>query len=190
MTATTASSTPADKPACVDCVSGGTLAANGLCCRDFRSALGRFATGVTIVTAISPEGKPMGVTISSFNSVSLDPPLILWSLSRNSPKLAAFSQASHYAINVLAADQRGLSNRFASRAEDRFADVPVRAGLGAAPLIEGCCAWFECTPEACHPGGDHIIFVGRVERFARGAATSPLVFFDGAYCWLDMDEAD
>ncbi len=158
--------------------------------REFRNALGRFATGITIVTALGPDEKPIGVTISSFNSVSLDPPLILWSLSTNSPSLEAFRQANRYAINVLAADQRGLSNRFASRSDDRFADVPVHAGLDAPPLIDGCCAWFECTPEAHYPGGDHLIFLGRVERFARGDATSPLVFFDGAYCWLDMDESD
>ncbi len=158
--------------------------------REFRNALGRFATGITIVTALGPEGKPLGVTISSFNSVSLDPPLVLWSLSANSPKLEAFRQAERYAINVLAADQRGLSNRFASRNDDRFADVPVRAGLAGTPLVDGCCAWFECAHEAHYPGGDHVIFLGRVERFARGEATSPLVFFDGTYCWLDMDEAD
>lgn len=190
MTETTDSPAPTVGPACDECATGGTLTSKGLCCRDFRNALGRFATGVTVVTALNAEGKPIGVTISSFNSVSLDPPLVLWSLSTNSPKLEAFRQASHYAINVLAADQRGLSNRFASRAEDRFADVPVRRGQGGTPLIEGCCAWFECTHEAHYPGGDHIIFVGRVEGFARGEATSPLVFFDGAYCWVDMDETD
>lgn len=190
MTETTDSPTRTGRPACAECDNGGTLMSKGLCCRDFRSALGRFATGVTVVTALNSEGKPIGVTISSFNSVSLDPPLVLWSLSNNSPKLEAFRQASHYAINVLAADQRGLSNRFASRADDRFADVPVRAGLGGTPLIEGCCAWFECTHEAHYPGGDHVIFVGHVEDFARGESTSPLVFFDGAYCWIDMDEAD
>lgn len=190
MTETTDPSARADKPACGECTSGSALTSKGLCCRDFRSTLGRFPTGVTIVTALNAEGKPIGVTISSFNSVSLDPPLILWSLSRISPKLEAFRQASHYAINVLAADQRGLSNRFASRADDRFADVHVRAGLSGVPLIDGCCAWFECTPEAHYPGGDHLIFVGRVERFAQGEATSPLVFYDGAYCWIDMDEAD
>ena len=190
MTETTASPVRSEKPACGDCTSGSVLNAKGLCCRDFRGALGRFATGVTIVTALNPEGKPIGVTISSFNSVSLDPPLILWSLSKNSPKLEAFRQASHYTINILAADQRVLSNRFASRAEDRFADVPVLEGLGGVPRIDGCCAWFECTHESQYPGGDHLIFIGHVERFAQGDATSPLVFFDGAYCWIDMDEAD
>lgn len=156
----------------------------------FRETLGRFPTGVTIVTALSPEGLPIGVTISSFNSVSLDPPLILWSLSTNSPKLEAFRRAQRYAVNVLASGQRDLSNRFASRAEDRFADVSVHSGIDDTPLIDGCCAWFECTQEAQHPGGDHLIFVGRVERFAQGKNEAPLVFFDGAYHRIDDNPAD
>ncbi len=159
-------------------------------CRDFRRTLGSFATGITVITALGRDGQPLGMTISSFNSVSLDPPLILWSLSLSSPSLEAFRNASHYAVNVLSAEQEQLSNRFASRNGNRFADVDVRAGLAGVPLIEGCCAWFECTQHAHYPGGDHVIFVGRVECFARGEATSPLVFFDGAYCWVDMDEAD
>ena len=177
-------------PACLDCNSGSVLTSRGQCCRDFRSTLGRFATGVTIVTARSPEGDAVGVTISSFNAVSLDPPLILWSLSTHSPKLEAFKRASHYAVNVLTAEQRSLSDRFASRAQDRFADLPVRAGLGGVPLIEGCCAWFECTNETQYPGGDHLIFVGHVERFTQGEAVSPLLFFDGTYRWLDAHAPD
>ena len=156
----------------------------------FRETLGRFPTGVTIVTALSPEGLPIGVTISSFNSVSLDPPLILWSLSTNSPKLEAFRRAEHYAVNVLASDQRDLSNRFASRTEDRFAEVPVFTGLGGIPLIEDCCAWFECTQEAQHPGGDHLIFIGHVQRFAHRKENSPLVFFDGAYHRIERAVSD
>lgn len=190
MTDTNTPTNRPEKPACEACNSGGVLTAKGLCCKDFRETLGRFPTGVTIVTALSPDGTPIGVTISSFNSVSLDPPLILWSLATNSPKLEAFRQASHYAINVLGSNQRELSNRFASRAEDRFADVPVLDGQGGVPLIEGCCAWFECTQEAQYPGGDHLIFIGHVQRFAQGEDASPLVFFDGAYHRLDLEEAD
>ena len=160
---------------CVNCISGGTLAPQGICCRDLRATLGRFPTGVTIVTALAQDGRPTGVTISSFNSVSLDPPLILWSLSQHSPKLDDFRHAERYAINVLSAGQRALSDRFASRMGDRFADVPVHSGLGGTPLIDGCCAWFECTQEAQHPGGDHLVFVGRVERFACGESTSPAI---------------
>ena len=176
---------PLSSADCINCVSGGTLAPQGICCRDLRATLGRFPTGVTIVTALSKEGHAAGVTISSFNSVSLDPPLILWSLSQHSPKLDVFRHVERYAINVLSAGQRALSDRFASRMGDRFADVSVHAGLGGTPLIDGCCAWFECTQEAQHPGGDHLVFVGRVERFAPGESTSPLVFFNGAYRQLE-----
>ena len=109
-------------------------AAGGSSSRDFRSTLGRFATGVTVVTALTPDEQPIGVTISSFNSVSLDPRLILWSLSVESPKLEAFREASHFAVNVLATDQRNISNRFASRDRDRFADLPVLPGLGITGL--------------------------------------------------------
>lgn len=149
--------------------------------RDLRTALGSFATGVTVITALAPDGERIGLTISSFNSVSLDPPLILWSLSLSSPKLEAFSRASHYAVNILAADQRWLSDRFAGRDSDRFADLPQHVGLCGAPLIDGCCAWFECANEAHYPGGDHRIFVGRVERFVHNEAASPLVFHNGRY---------
>lgn len=153
--------------------------------REFRNALGRFATGVTVVTALDLDAKPIGLTVSSFNSVSLAPPLILWSLSLLSPHFDAFCKAGRYAVNVLAAGQRHFSDRFATRNDDHFADLPQHVGLGGVPLIDGCCAWFECVGEAQYPGGDHIIFVGRVERFAQGAATSPLVFHSAQYRALD-----
>ncbi len=159
------------------------------CCRDFRSTLGRFATGVTVVSARSADGEPIGVTISSFNSVSLEPPLILWSLSLSSPNLEAFRNASHYAVNVLSVDQQAISDRFASRSNKSFEGIPWFAGLGGVPLIEGCCAGFECTNEAHYPGGDHLIFVGRVERFAEGQAMLPLLFHNGRYCQLDAGKA-
>jgi flavin reductase (DIM6/NTAB) family NADH-FMN oxidoreductase RutF len=155
--------------------------ANAPDCRDFRNTLGRFATGVTVITALSSAGTPVGLTISSFNSVSLDPPLILWSLSLNSPSLDSFRTASHYAVNVLSTGQQEISNRFASRVGNRFADLPCRPGLGGAPLLEGCCAWFECAPEAVYPGGDHLILVGRVERFSTGTAEAPLIFHNARY---------
>ncbi len=161
------------------CTSADALSASR--CRDFRSALGSYATGVTVMTALSSGGEPIGVTISSFNSVSLDPPLILWSLSLTSPKLAVFRGASHYAVNVLSAGQQDLSDRFASRRDDRFAGLPLQGGLGGAPLLAGCCAWFECAQEAQYPGGDHLILVGRVERFALGEEESPLIFHSARY---------
>ena len=170
----------ADLP-CETCDTGQALATKGFFCRDFRETLGSFATGVTVVTALDPAGEPIGLTISSFNSVSLDPPLILWSLSLGSPMLESFRNASHYSVNVLSADQQNLSDRFASRSNEHFADLPQRTGLGGAPLIEGCCAWFECRNEAHYPGGDHLIFVGHVERFAQGEAGSPLIFHGSRY---------
>lgn len=169
---------------CSDCPSGATLTAQGLCCRDFRRALGCFATGVTVLSTLDAEGHARGMTISSFNSVSLDPPLILWSLALDSPSLPTFRDASHYAVNVLAADQQALSNRFASRLSDRFEGVDTRSGLSGTPLLEGCCAWFECRHEATYPGGDHLIFVGRVERFAAQPGVAPLLFHAGAYARL------
>ncbi len=149
--------------------------------RDFRNALGQFATGVTVVTSVGLDGTPIGLTISSFNSVSLDPPLILWSLSLNSPNLEAFRSARYYAVNVLSATQIDISYRFASRVENRFSGLSQRSGLGGVPLIDGCCAWFECKAEAHYPGGDHVILVGRVERFSEGQAESPLIFHKAQY---------
>ena len=188
MTSTTTSEqSPANAAAdpsserCPSCDSGRTLSQQGLCCRDLRSTLGNFATGITVVTARSPSGAAIGMTISSFNSVSLEPPLILWSLSVNSPNLDAFRQASHYAVNVLSSSQKELSDRFAARTGDRFAGLALRQGLGDAPLLADCCAWFECANELQYPGGDHVIFVGRVERFAAGDNESPLVFHNGRY---------
>ena len=172
-------------PACETCENGRSLAAVGQCCRDFRKTLGAFATGITVISALSPEGKPIGVTISSFNSVSLDPPLILWSLALKSPNLEAFRNARHFAVNVLSAKQQHLSDRFASPLADRFAYIPTRTGLSGTPLLEGCCAWFECTNEVQYPGGDHLILIGRVERFAKGEADSPLLFHNGCYRQLD-----
>lgn len=178
----------ADLP-CETCDTGRELAAKGYCCRDFRNALGRFATGVTVVTALAADGEPIGVTISSFNSVSLDPPLILWSLSLQSPNLEAFRNASHYAVNVLASGQQALSDRFASRRSDRFADLPRHVGQAGVPLLDACCAWFECSHEAHYAGGDHLIFVGRVEHFAQGEA-APLIFHNGCYARLAGSDSD
>lgn len=195
MSLTTASENCPETPAavidlpCQNCDTGRVLSARGYCCRDFRSALGRFATGVTVITAKAADGSPIGVTISSFNSVSLDPPLVLWSLSLNSPNLAAFRDASHYAVNVLAAGQQDLSDRFASRRGDRFVGVSTHTGAAGVALLDGCSAWFECSNEAHYPGGDHLIFVGHVEHFAQGEKQEPLVFHDGRYRRLNSAAA-
>lgn len=149
--------------------------------RSLRNALGRYATGVAVVTALTPDGKPIGLTINSFAAVSLNPALVLWSLDNGSSSLDAFSQASHHAINVLAADQKELSQLFASRNGERFVGLDWQPGLGGAPLFAGTCATFEVANETRHPGGDHTIFIGRVERLGDHAERDPLLFFGGRY---------
>jgi flavin reductase (DIM6/NTAB) family NADH-FMN oxidoreductase RutF len=148
---------------------------------EFRAALGMFATGVTIVTARGPDGAPVGLTANSFNSVSLTPPLVLWSLSRRAGSMAAFSAGSHYAINILAADQHALAERFASKAVDRFAGVAWHEGTAGAPVIDGAVAVFECFNRSRYDEGDHVIFVGEVERCAHRAGAQPLIFHGGRY---------
>lgn len=152
--------------------------------RAFRAALGNFATGITVITTRTASGEYVGLTANSFNSVSLDPPLILWSLSLYSPTLPAFQRCSYYAVNILAADQIELSNRFAASEDDKFSGLEIRLGLGGAPLLSGCCAWFECRNEARHAGGDHLIFVGLVERFSH-SDRAPLIYHRGKYCVLE-----
>ncbi|MEX0729327.1 MAG: flavin reductase family protein [Aquisalimonadaceae bacterium] len=148
--------------------------------RDLRSALGGFATGVTIVTTQCEEWGPVGLTVNSFSSVSLDPPLVLWSLSRHSPSLKAFQANSHFAINVLAADQQELSNRFAQPIPEKFRGVSWHGGIADLPLLEGCVATFECRTRHQVDGGDHVIFIGEVEEFAH-RTVEPLLFLAGRY---------
>ena len=148
----------------------------------FRRALGQFATGVAVVTAHDPAGEPVGITISSFNAVSLSPPLVLFSVQRKAYAMGALQRAKGYAVNILTEQQQHLSLRF-SRALDpgRWAAAPHRPGRTGAPLLEGVLARFECEPHAVHDGGDHLIFVGRVTRFETTETDAPLVFFRGAY---------
>jgi flavin reductase (DIM6/NTAB) family NADH-FMN oxidoreductase RutF len=148
---------------------------------EFRAALGMFATGVTIVTTLSDNGEPVGLTANSFNSVSLDPPLVLWSLSQAAASLAAFRAGSHYAINVLAADQRELAERFAAKGSDRWSGVGSVPGVGGAPLIVGAAATFECFNRSRYEEGDHVIFVGEVERCAWRSEASPLLYHGGRF---------
>lgn len=145
-----------------------------------RNALGQYATGVAVVTTLNGDGQPIGLTVNSFASVSLDPPLVLWSLALTSACLPAFEKCSHFAVNVLTADQVALSNRFAKMGIDKFADLAWTPGLGGAPVLPNC-ALFECRNETRHVGGDHLIFIGRVERFAHTEAP-PLIFHAGRYC--------
>jgi flavin reductase (DIM6/NTAB) family NADH-FMN oxidoreductase RutF len=133
--------------------------------REFRDALGWFATGVTVITTRSPAGELVGFTANSFTSVSLDPPLVLWSQSLYAQSLPAFQEASHFVVNVLAADQVELARRFAGPHDNRFLDVAHIVPHHGAPVIDGCAAHFECRNEARYYGGDHIIFLGRVEHY-------------------------
>jgi len=136
---------------------------------------------VTIVTARDHGGALVGLTANSFNSVSLAPPLVLWSLWNQAGSMPAFSRGSHYAINILAADQRDLAERFAKKNLDRFAGVPFRDGVSGAPVLEGCAAVFECFNRSKYEEGDHIIFVGEVEHCSRREGASPLIFHGGRY---------
>ena len=149
--------------------------------QEFRSALGMFATGVTIVTARTAEGTVIGLTANSFNSVSLDPPLVLWSLAQAAGSLPVFRAGSHYAINVLAKDQKALAERFATKGADRWNGVGFVEGMGGAPLLEGAAATFECFNRSRYEEGDHVIFVGEVERCAHRIGASPLLFHGGRY---------
>ncbi len=149
--------------------------------RDFRAALGMFATGVTIVTMRAADGSLLGLTANSFNSVSLEPPLVLWSLSQRAASLPAFRAGTHYAIHVLAADQRALAERFATKDIDRWHGVDCVPGAGGAPLIAGAAATFECFNRSRYDEGDHVIFVGEVERCSWREDASPLLFHGGRF---------
>ena len=145
-----------------------------------RTAFGSFATGVTIITARAANGELVGLTANSFASVSLRPPLVLWSIDLGTPSFEVFRDCSHYAINVLSADQEALSNRFAMPSDDKFAGLDYCNGAGGAPLLSGCIAHFECANEAQHAGGDHLIMVGRIENYSVSSG-APLLFFRSSY---------
>lgn len=154
---------------------------DGMDPRAFRAALGRFATGVAIVTACIAQGEAVGMTMSSFNSVSLDPPLVLFSVARSAYSLPAMRAAKGFAINILGQDQQDLSNRFARALEDKWHQVEHHLSLHDAPLLAGAIAHFECEPYARHDGGDHEIFLARVVRFSSPETGDPLIFFRGRY---------
>lgn len=148
--------------------------------RQFRAALGSFATGVTIVTTRSAAGEDIGLTANSFNSVSLDPPMVLWSLARKSLSLPAFLESGYFAVHVLAATQEDLSVTFATRGAEKFAGLTVTRGAGGIPLLPGCSALFQCKTAFNYEGGDHVIFVGEVQEFEH-FNRAPLVFHSGRY---------
>lgn len=146
---------------------------------DFRKALGQFATGVTIVTALNAQGQPVGVTVSSFNSVSLHPPLVLWSMANSAASLPVFMACSHYAVHVLGAEQKALAMQFATKDIDRWAGVVHQPGLSGAPLLDGAVAAFECFNRSRYQEGDHVIFVGEVEHCSHRNDAAPLIYHDG-----------
>jgi len=155
----------------------------------FRQALSRFATGVTVITTFAPGAQKgdsasssfVGITASSFNSVSLTPPLVLWSLGHRASSLPLFHAGTHYVVNVLAADQLDLCNRFAYGKGDRFADTAYTLGQAGLPILKGALAWFECHNRSRHEEGDHVIFVGEVERCGFSDSSAPLVYQGGQF---------
>jgi flavin reductase (DIM6/NTAB) family NADH-FMN oxidoreductase RutF len=148
---------------------------------EFRAALGMFATGVTIVTARTAQGDLIGLTANSFNSVSMNPPLVLWSLATGAGSLAAFTAGSHYAINILTVAQKDLAERFAKKGAERWSGVEFDLGASGAPLLRGAAATFECFNRSRYEEGDHVIFVGEVERCTHHADASPLLFHGGRF---------
>ena len=148
---------------------------------EFREALGCFATGVTIITAVGPRGEPIGITVNSFNSVSLEPPLILFSLNRRAYSLRAFLSTQAFAVNILHEGQEALSHRFAQALEDKWSDVDYELWDTGCPILKDALASFECKIRHTYHGGDHVIFVGEVLRLRHDPAGRPLVFCRGVY---------
>ena len=157
--------------------------------REFRNALGAFATGVTVVTTSDTKGHPFALTVNSFTSVSLDPPLVLWCVNRAHGEIFdAFSTAGHYAVHVLQEEQERLSRHFIAKTENRFADIEYERGIAGLPLLPNCCARLQCSVEHRYEGGDHLMLVGRVIDMTFKPAP-PLVFHAGQYRRLAASKA-
>ena len=150
---------------------------------EFRQALGMFATGVTIITAKASDGSLVGLTANSFNSVSLDPPLILWSLGLKARSLEQFKHCKHFAVNVLSAEQTDLAMSFSRSDANRFEGVDFKLSKDGLPIIKGCLAYFECSNRSQYVEGDHIIFVGQVEQVSSGAG-QPLIYQNGRFAGI------
>ena len=155
--------------------------------RTLRDALGCFATGVTVVTCVGADGNPAGLTVNSFTSVSLDPPLLLVCLAKEALSAGALTEASHFAVNVLQTGQRPASIRFSTRDEDRFGTTPWSCGEDGAPILADSLGGFECERYPVHDGGDHHILVGKVVKASFDASLDPLLFFRGSYRRLHFD---
>jgi flavin reductase (DIM6/NTAB) family NADH-FMN oxidoreductase RutF len=168
------------KPLSIAGVQGRDPTENDAAQREFRKTLGQFATGVTVMTTLSPTTQRVGMTVNSFNSLSLDPPLILWSIARTTPAFGYFRLGDPFAVNVLSQDQEALARQMAQSTEDKFKGVSLHEGHRGVPLLDGCIAHLECDVWARYPGGDHDIVVGHVRRmFNFGKA--PLLFHGGAF---------
>ena len=159
--------------------------------RRLRNALGQFPTGVTIITSVTASGERLGMTISSFSSLSLDPPLILFSIHRRANSFAAWQQVTHYAVNILNEAQEELSNRFALPKGEKWAGLTMHAGKTGVPLLPNAMVTLECEPYGRYEGGDHEIFVGRVVEVHENLAKRgrPLVFSGGRYRQLAVGTA-
>lgn len=150
--------------------------------RSFRQSLGSFASGVTVVTTVDPVSKtPQGVTVSAFSSVSLDPPLVLFCLGKNTASLEAFKQSLSFGVNVLGAEQEEISNRFAARGTDKWAGLDWDQGYDGVPLLQRCATNLECKVVQIVEGGDHLVFIGEVQNLSVNEDIKPLLYFRGAY---------
>jgi flavin reductase (DIM6/NTAB) family NADH-FMN oxidoreductase RutF len=155
--------------------------------RTLRDALGCFATGVTVVTCVNEEGEPAGITVNSFTSVSLDPPLLLVCLYKQAASALALTKATHFAINVLQTGQQPASITFSTRVQDRFGCTPWSRGENGAPILADSLGVFECENYAVYDGGDHHILVGQVVKASFDAGLDPLLYFRGSYRRLHFD---
>jgi flavin reductase (DIM6/NTAB) family NADH-FMN oxidoreductase RutF len=155
--------------------------------RTLRDALGSFATGVTVVTCLTSDGSPAGLTVNSFTSVSLDPPLLLVCLAKPAASAVALIEATQFAVNVLQTGQQPASIRFATRDEDRFGTTPWACGEAGAPILKDSLGVFECERHAVYDGGDHHILVGQVTKASFDTSLDPLLYFRGRYRRLHFD---
>ena len=149
--------------------------------REFRNAVGRFATGVCVITTQPANGKPMGMTVNSFTSVSLEPALVLWSLQNNSECFPVYGNAANWAVNILADDQLELSNQYSKKGQHNLAEAHYHIGVSGVPILHGALASFECSTWQRYDGGDHQLLVGQVEAMSTRPTGRPLLFYAGSY---------
>ena len=157
--------------------------------RTLRDTLGLFVTGVTIITTRDEDDRPIGLTANSFNSVSLDPPLVLWSISNHARSLDAFSRAEHFAVHILRDDQADLSSLFARSGAPKFDGIEIGSGLGGVPVLPDCAACLECSLFDRHLAGDHVIYVAKIEKLSANLNAQPLVYHGGRYASLSDNKS-